>query len=64
MGDMTYEYAAILEFNDIAGLKAYLGDPRHHQLGRVFWEFCERTIVSEVQLVDPTDTGAADKLVS
>ena len=51
-GDKTYQFAAILEFDDEAGLIAYLRHPRHEELGRLFWECCESTIVSEHQMID------------
>jgi hypothetical protein len=55
MGDMTYEYAAVLEFEDERALRAYLQHPLHHELGRLFWENCERTVVSEVEFLDGRD---------
>ena len=51
-GDKTYQFAAILEFDDEAGLIAYLRHPRHEELGRLFWECCDSTIVSEHQIID------------
>lgn len=62
-GENTYDYAAILEFDDRSGLVAYLNDPRHAELGRLFWLNCERTIVSEVETVDPSKADAVDELV-
>jgi hypothetical protein len=51
-GDKTYQFVAILEFPDRAALVAYLQHPRHQVLGRLFWEACESTIVSEHEMVD------------
>ena len=62
MGDTTYEYAAVIEFADEVELKAYLNHPRHAELGELFWQYCERSIVSEVRSVDLTRGDAADKL--
>lgn len=62
-GDKTYEYAAVLEFSDQAGLVHYLNTPEHAELGRLFWENCESTVVSEVELIDVLAPDAVDKLV-
>lgn len=62
-GDGTYEYAAVLEFNDRDGLIQYLNSPDHAELGRLFWLTCESTVVLETEVVDPRDDSAADKLI-
>jgi hypothetical protein len=36
MGE-DYQYALILEFDDVQGLADYLGHREHHQLGSLFW---------------------------
>jgi hypothetical protein len=51
-GDQTYEYGAVLEFRNAAGLIDYLRHPLHHELGRLFWETCERTVISELEMHD------------
>ena len=51
MGDKTYEYAAVLEFHGEPELVAYLNSPTHANLGRLFWENCESTIISEVESI-------------
>jgi hypothetical protein len=51
-GDTTYEFAAILEFTSKAALIDYLRHPLHHELGRLFWETCQRTVIVEVELHD------------
>ena len=51
-GDKTYHFAAVLEFEDKAGLVAYLRHPKHEELGRLFWECCESTVVSEHHMID------------
>ena len=62
MGDTTYEFAAILEFDDQAGLVAYLNHPSHEALGRAFWEVCRSTVVVEVEGRAP-DQWTIDELV-
>lgn len=45
IGDQTYSYASIVEFEGVEGLKAYLEHPLHQRLGQLFWENCDRTII-------------------
>jgi hypothetical protein len=53
LGDKTYEFAAYLEFDDLAGLKAYLEHPKHAELAGLFWRFCESTVYADVEMLDP-----------
>jgi hypothetical protein len=48
MGGQPYEYAAVIEFDDQDGLKAYLNHPLHVELGRQFWHCCARTQIVDV----------------
>lgn len=52
LGDNTYEFAAVLDFDSEADLLSYLQNPLHGELGRQFWECCESTVVMEVEAVD------------
>ena len=61
-GAGPYEYAAVLEFESRQRLVRYLRSADHEILGRLFWESCERTIVTEVTVVDPAD--GVDALVA
>ena len=61
-GDHGYEYAAVFEFDDRAGLLQYLQHPMHKELGRLFWLVCERTTIVEVDLVDATRERLTDLL--
>lgn len=63
-GDWTYEFAAILEFDTRSALVAYLRHPLHEKIGRLFWENCERTAISEVEVVDMNDPDIINALVS
>lgn len=45
IGDKTYSYVSVVEFNDAYGLLAYLEHPLHAGLGRLFWQYCERTLI-------------------
>lgn len=62
MGHEAYEFACVIDFDDADGLKDYLNDPAHAELGRLFWAVCERTVVSEVETVDLQSQDAVDLL--
>lgn len=46
----AYPYAAILEFDDLAGLKAYLEHPAHEQLATRFFSVCEDALMYDFEL--------------
>jgi len=48
LGDTTYSYASVVEFDDIEGLKIYLDHPLHVKVGQLFWQHCERTMIVDV----------------
>ena len=52
LGDQTYEFAAILEFDGIAELTDYLEHPSHRVLGRLFWDYCGSAVVMEAEFRD------------
>lgn len=62
LGETTYPYAAVIEFDDTSGLVAYLNHPTHAELGRLFWEFCDATTIVDVETAD-LDDGLGDFLV-
>jgi hypothetical protein len=43
-------YVAILEFDDSAGLQAYLSAPAHEEIGRRFWEVSEEQLIYDFEL--------------
>jgi hypothetical protein len=47
---VDYQYAAILEFDDVAGLKAYLAHPAHDQLSSRFFSVCEDALMYDFEL--------------
>jgi hypothetical protein len=53
MGLKTYDFVAVVEFDDVEGLVAYLRHPKHDELGRMFWEYCSDALVIESQMHDP-----------
>ena len=50
IGDSTYSYVSVVEFNDVDGLRSYLGHPLHQRLGELFWQYCERTLIVDADV--------------
>ena len=46
----NYSHAAVLEFDDVAGLKAYLEHPAHDALGALFFETFEEALIYDFDL--------------
>ena len=53
-----YPYAALLEFDDVAGLKTYLEHPAHEKLATRFFESFEDALMYDYELTE----GEADIL--
>ena len=51
---VDYQYAAVLEFDDGDGLKAYLQHPAHEQLGAQFFEAFEQALMYDFDLAEGT----------
>lgn len=49
---VDYQYAAILEFDDVAGLKAYLEHPVHEALGARFFAMFEEALMYDFEVKD------------
>lgn len=47
-----YPYAAVVEFDDLAGLQAYLDHPQHEKLGVLFYELLDSGLVYDYEM-DP-----------
>jgi hypothetical protein len=56
---VDYEYAAILEFDDEAGLKAYLEHPAHQSLGSHFFDVFEQALMYDFEVTEGTSGLAA-----
>lgn len=62
VGDMAdYPYAAIVEFDDRAGLARYLSHPAHLALGREFGDSVESAVVYDY---DAVDASAAEFVIA
>lgn len=49
---VDYRYAAIMEFDDRAGLEAYLRHPAHEAAGRHFTESAARALAYDYEVAD------------
>jgi hypothetical protein len=52
IGHTTYQYVAVIEFENEEGLRSYLNSPSHKELAGLFWQFCESTIILDVNAVN------------
>ena len=52
-----YEFAAIIEFDDVDALKTYLAHPSHHAIGRHFTSSAARALAYDYALVDASDVS-------
>jgi hypothetical protein len=52
-----YEYAAVLEFDDESGLRAYLEHPAHRRIGEQFTSAAATALAYDYELVDIQDAG-------
>jgi hypothetical protein len=52
---VDYEYAALLEFDDASGLRAYLEHPAHQQLGERFFSAFEDALMYDFELREGQD---------
>ena len=50
-------YLAIVEFDDVAGLHAYLEHPAHIEIGRRFWDASAEQQVYDVEVEDHLDAS-------
>ena len=49
---VSLDYAAIIEFDDLAGLQAYLRHPAHEALGQRFMASLEASAIFDYQMQD------------
>jgi hypothetical protein len=55
----SLDYAAVIEFDDLAGLKDYLEHPAHRALGPRFMQSLESSAIFDYEM---TDAGGTAKL--
>ncbi len=54
-----YTYAAVIEFDDVEGLTAYLNHPAHEGLARLWASLSEATLVYDYEMRDASDAAGA-----
>jgi hypothetical protein len=57
---VDYEFAAVIEFDDAAGLQAYLAHPLHETLAERFFAVFENALMYDYELED--GTAGVDRL--
>jgi Stress responsive A/B Barrel Domain len=45
-----YPFAAVVEFDDLAGLQMYLDHPQHERLGALFYQLLEAALVYDYEV--------------
>lgn len=48
-----YPYAAVIEFEDLEGLKKYLEHPKHERVGELFYELLDGGLVYDYEMSYP-----------
>jgi hypothetical protein len=52
-----YSHAALLEFDDVAGLRAYLEHPAHQELAHRFFESFEEALLYDYEVEERAGGG-------
>jgi len=52
LATQDFPFAAIVEFDDLAGLRAYLEHPQHEKLGALFYRFQEMAVAYDYVVED------------
>jgi hypothetical protein len=52
-----YQYAALLEFDDVTGLRAYLEHPAHEELARRFFSAFEDALMYDYEDLEVSDAS-------
>jgi hypothetical protein len=55
-----FSHAAVFGFASVDNLKAYLVHPAHQALGEQFWQVAARTLIVDVEAVDPRTASLED----
>lgn len=53
----SFDYAAILEFDDLAGLRDYLQDPSHQSIGTHFTASADASLAYDYEMIDVRSAG-------
>lgn len=55
-----FDYCAVIEFEDLAGLQAYLTHPAHAALGRLFYATSHDALAADYEAVDTAPARALE----
>jgi hypothetical protein len=50
-----YPYSAVIEFDDLPGLQAYLQHPRHQALGTLFYQLLDKALAYDYAMATAGD---------
>jgi len=53
-----YEFAAVIEFDDVDALKAYLSHPSHAAIGQHFTASASKSLAYDYVMVDPGEAAS------
>jgi len=53
-----FEFCAVIEFDDLDGLREYLGHPAHAELGRLFYATSGDAFAGDYEAVDTSPANA------
>jgi hypothetical protein len=56
-----FEYCAVIEFDDVAGLRGYLAHPAHAELGRLFYTTSREAFAADYDSVDASPASALQR---
>jgi hypothetical protein len=59
---VNYQYAAIMEFDDRAGLELYLRHPAHEAIGHDFTASAAHSLAYDFEMIEATE-AAAERLI-
>jgi hypothetical protein len=62
--DESFSFAAVVEFDDLGGLKTYLQHPAHETIGRHFHESVVRALAYDYAMFDAAHPDAAAHLLA
>ncbi len=55
-----FAFCAVIEFEDLAGLRDYLGHPAHAEVGRLFYTTTRDAFAADYEAVDAEPASALD----
>ena len=58
----SFDYAAVIEFDDLAGLKDYLEHPAHRALGPRFMQSLESSVIYDYEMTEARDAADINRL--